>query len=342
MQQSAICELEPVQQTENLYVELKRRVEDAGLLKPQPLYYSVKIPVTLALFFLGWVAMILVDITWFRLLDAAFLAFTGGQVGYLLHDAGHQQIFRKSWKNDLLGLLNAFVLGSSYSWWVDSHNKHHGKPNQPPLDPTVEYSLFAYSEENAQEKSGFVRFLVKRQAFLFVLFTTLYPIGMRIDSLRYLISQNSKYRSLEICLFFLFFPVYFLVLYFAMGFWLAMLCMVVHQALFGFYLSCVIVTNHMGMPMLSMEENPDFVTHQVMTARNVKGPWIVDYLFGGLNYQIEHHLFPRMPRNRLRHASRIIRPYLDEKAIKYYEAGVFQCYREVFSYLHRVAKSLER
>jgi fatty acid desaturase len=327
---------------ENLYLELKRRIQDAGLLQPQPLYYAVKVPVTLALFFIGWVALVLVDNIWLRLLDAAFLAFTGGQVGYLLHDAGHHQIFRTSWKNDLLGLLNAFVLGSSYSWWVDSHNRHHGRPNQIPFDPTIDYSVLAFCEKTAVEKTGFARLLVKYQSILFIPFSMLYPIGMRIDSSRYLVSQQSRYRALEIVLFISFFPAYFLLLYFSLGIWLSTLFILVHQGLFGLYLSSVIIPNHIGMPVLSADETPDFVRHQVLTSRNVRGPWILDYFFGGLNYQIEHHLFPRMPRNRLRDASRIVRQFLDQKSITYYETGILQCYREVFSCLHRVAKSLKR
>jgi fatty acid desaturase len=136
--------------------------------------------------------------------------------------------------------------------------------------------------------------------------------------------------------------VYFLVLYFCLGLWLSPLFIVIHQALFGLYLTSVIIPNHTGMPMLSADENPDFVRHQVLTARNIKGSWFVDYYFGGLNYQIEHHLFPRMPRNSLRKVSRIVRKFLEEKSIAYNETGMFQSYREIFSHLHAVAKSSDK
>jgi hypothetical protein len=46
-----------------------------------------------------------------------------------------------------------------------------------------------------------------------------------------------------------------------------------------------------------------FLREQVLTARNIYGNWFIDFMYGGLNYQIEHHLFPSMPRYSLRPCS---------------------------------------
>jgi fatty acid desaturase len=81
---------------------------------------------------------------------------------------------------------------------------------------------------------------------------------------------------------------------------------VVQQALFGLYLGCSFAPNHKGMPMLSADDQGDFLRRQVLTARNVRGNWLVAFALGGLNYQIEHHLFPSMPRPNLRRAQPII------------------------------------
>jgi fatty acid desaturase len=326
--------------SENLYTELKQRVRAAGCLEPQPLYYAILIPVTMILLCSGWVAMAVVDHFWFRLAGAVFLAFISVQVGYLGHDAGHQQIFSRSWLNDLLGLVNGFSIGTSYSWWVDTHNRHHGRPNQISYDPAIEYSVLAFSKEEAAGKKGLLRLIVKLQAFLFFPLLMLYPISMRIDSFRYILRSRYRYRAVEAISLISYFPIYFLFLYLSMGLWQAIVFAVIHQSILGLYLSFVFVPNHMGMPVLDENAEPDFVRHQVLTARNIKGTWIVDYLFGGLNYQIEHHLFPRMPRNRLRHASRIVQAFLKEKSIQYCETGIFQSYRAILSYLHEIGKSL--
>ena len=188
---------ESILEGEGLYAELKRLVEEKGLLKRQYNYYGFKVPLTFGLLALGWIALILIDNVWLRMLDAAFIAFIAVQVGFIGHDAGHQQIFRASWKNDVLGLLNGFSLGASYSWWVDTHNRHHGRPNQISFDPAINYSVIAFSEEQALEKTGLARFIVKHQAFLFIPMLALYPLSMWIDSLRYLIRERSRFRAIE-------------------------------------------------------------------------------------------------------------------------------------------------
>jgi fatty acid desaturase len=264
------------------------------------------------------------------------------QVGYLGHDAGHHQIFRTSWKNDLLGLVNGFSLGTSYTWWVDTHNRHHGKPNQISFDPAIEYSLLAFSEEEVAEKKGLARFMVQLQAVFFIPLFMLYPISMRFDSIRYILQNRYRYRIVEAFTLVAYFPLYFLLLYFSMGFWQSLLIAALHQSLFGLYLSSVFVPNHIGMPVLAPDANEDFVRHQVLTSRNIKGARIVNYLFGGLNYQIEHHLFPRMPRNRLRKASKIVQAFLQERSIHYCQAGIFQSYRSILSYLHQIGNSCKR
>ena len=290
----------PEPRHESLYAELKRRVEERGLLKRQPFYYAVKVPATFALLAMGWAALFLVDQLWFRILDAAFLAFMTVQAGFVGHDAGHRAIFRSTWKNDLLGLINGFSVGASFSWWMDTHNRHHGKPNQESYDPAISYSVIAFSEEQARTKTGVERFMVRHQAIFFIPLLMLYPLSMRIQSIRYLLRERTRYRFLELAFLAIHFPLYFFVLYSLLGFWETLLFAVIHQSLFGLYISSVFVPNHMGMPVLKSEEQLDFVHQQVLTARNIRGPRIVDFLFGGLNYQIEHHLFPGMPRNRSR------------------------------------------
>ena len=82
----------------------------------------------------------------------------------------------------------------------------------------------------------------------------------------------------------------------------AVVFLVIQQGLFGVYLGCSFAPNHKGMPVLGEDEKIDFLRRQVITSRNIRGGWFTDFALGGLNYQIEHHLFPSMPRPSLRHA----------------------------------------
>ncbi|MCH7800907.1 MAG: fatty acid desaturase, partial [Chloroflexi bacterium] len=87
-------------------------------------------------------------------------------------------------------------------------------------------------------------------------------------------------------------------------------------------------------------EEMDFLRRQVLTARNVKGHPITDLWYGGLNYQIEHHLFPNMPRNNLKEAQKIIRVFCEEHSISYHETGVVQSVKEILQYLHQESAPL--
>jgi fatty acid desaturase len=81
--------------------------------------------------------------------------------------------------------------------------------------------------------------------------------------------------------------------------------------------------NHKGMPTLTQSEELDFLRRQVLTSRNVRGSRLVDFVLGGLNYQIEHHLFPNMPRPNLRHAQPLVRAFCTRHNIRYTEATMF-------------------
>lgn len=116
----------------------------------------------------------------------------------------------------------------------------------------------------------------------------------------------------------------------------------VHQMLFGLYLGSTFAPNHKGMLILEKSSPLDFLRRQVLTARNVYAhPWN-DFWYGGLNYQIEHHLFPSMPRNNLKKAQRIVKAFCQEHEISYYETSSVQSYKEILSFLHGIGAPLRK
>jgi fatty acid desaturase len=96
------------------------------------------------------------------------------------------------------------------------------------------------------------------------------------------------------------------------------------------------------MPVLRGDSPLDRLRRQVLTARNVRAHPVTDFWFGGLNYQIEHHLFPSMPRNQLKAAQATVRTFCQAQAIPYHETSVWQAYRDVLRHLHRVGAPLRR
>jgi len=325
---------------EPLYAELKRIIESHGLLKTQPLFYWYKILAAFLMFVSAWVIFFVADQNWIKLLDAVYLAFATTQLSFLAHDAGHRQIFSSSRRNDIFGLISVLLVGGSYFWWVDTHNKHHSKPNQTPHDPAIDYTILAFSHEDAVRKTGIYRFIVRYQAWLFGPLMCLYPISIRVDSIRFFLRNRYPFRLAETILMATHFLLYFFILFTNLSFWSAISFVLIHGALYGLYITSVFVPNHMGMQILEPSSDLDFLRHQVVTARNIKGPRFLDFWFGGLNYQIEHHLFPKMARNRLRKAGKIVEDFCRQKSIDYYETSFFRSYLEILRYLRGVSLSL--
>jgi len=281
-----------------------------------------------------------VESFWLQLLNAAFLAFAFTQIGFLGHDAGHRQIFNGAPRNALFGLAINLLLGISRSWWVDTHNQHHVNPNDLDLDPHTALPVFAFSEEQARSKRGPLRLLVGYQSFYFVPVLLLEGIGVRTASVRYLVGGKAKDQVAEALLMALHFVLYVGLLLYALSVWQALLFILVHQALFGLYMGSVFAPNHKGMPLLDSESRLDFVRRQVLTSRDVKAHPLTDFLYGGLNYQIEHHLFPSMPRNKLKKAQTIVRAFCEARSIPYRESSALQSHREILQYLHQVSAPL--
>ena len=132
------------------------------------------------------------------------------------------------------------------------------------------------------------------------------------------------------------FLLYFGLLFYFLNPWQVLAFALVHQGLFGLYYGVVFAPNHKGMLTIDKDNPMDFLHTQVLTTRNVKPGLIADFWYGGLNHQIEHHLFPMMPRNNLGEARKIIKAFCQQHDISYYETSTSRSYWEILSFLHRV------
>jgi fatty acid desaturase len=127
---------------------------------------------------------------------------------------------------------------------------------------------------------------------------------------------------------------------FLLGPALGLMVVLIQKVTGGIYVALVFAPNHKGMPQTTRVERPGFLERQVLTARNVKASRVKDLIYGSLNYQIEHHLFPSMPRRNIRKASKIIKQYCDEIDLPYHEATMLQSYRELLGFLDEIGRSV--
>ena len=322
------------------YAELRQLIVRRGLLHKQLAYYAYKILSTLGLLAGSLAILALVDTLWVQLINAGFMGLVFAQIAFIGHDAGHRQIFSSVRNNEITGLIICFMLALDRSWWLDKHNRHHNNPNHLALDPDADFPVLAFTKEQALKKKGFYRFIVKYQAFLFYPLLVLEGLGLRLAGVQFLLTNKIRYPLAESLLMLGHFVAYFGLLFFLLSAWHAVFFIMIHQAVFGLIMGSVFAPNHKGMLMVDENDELDFFRRQVLTARNVKGHPFTDFWYGGLNYQIEHHLFPNMARNKLGEAQKVTKAFCKEHAIPYHETGIVQSMKEILQYMHQESAPL--
>ena len=256
-----------------------------------------------------------------------FLAIVFAQVGFLGHDAGHSQVFRSRRANTVLGLACGNLgTGVSYDWWAGKHNRHHAHPNTEGADPDIMIGVLAFSGARARAGRGVQRLVFRYQAYLLVPMLFLEAVGLHASSIRTVTRPGCRHRAWEAVLLGAHFATYLGAVFLVLPPVKAVVFIVVQQGLLGFYLGCSFAPNHKGMPILAASDKTDFLRRQVLTSRNVRGGWLTDFALGGLNYQIEHHLFPSMPRPNLRRAQAMVAAFCADRGVAYTQTSLLGSY----------------
>ncbi|MFF0268850.1 fatty acid desaturase family protein [Kribbella sp. NPDC004536] len=326
------------QQYVSLYTDLLQTVRDLGLLRRRQGYYVTRMSIVLGTLLLIVGGMVLLGNSWHQLWLAGALALVLVQVAFLSHDSAHRQIFDSNARNDWTArILAGGVLGMSVSWWRSKHNKHHAAPNQADRDPDVQLKALAFTPQAVADRGPVGRWFAARQGWLFFPLLTLEGVGLHASSLKHLLRRGaSRTERVEAGVVATRIIVYVAALYVLLPAGKATAFLGLQLAIFGVCLGAAFAPNHKGMPIVPAGMKLDFLRRQVLTSRNIRGGVFTDLALGGLNYQIEHHLFPSMPRPTLRQVQPIVREYCELHGIAYAEVGLFTSYRIVVGYLNDV------
>ena len=323
------------------YADLAAEIRRLGLLRPRPGFYAVLLAVQLLALAATVSGMLMLRHSWWALLLAPVLAAVSTQTSFMGHDAGHRQITRRRDTSEALGLFCGNLLnGLSYTWWVDKHNAHHAHPNDVGSDPDVYPGALVFDRRDAVGRSGLRGWVTRHQAWLFLPLLTLEGMNLQLSSARALMRPGARHRTTEATLLVVHAVAYVGLLLVALTWQQAVVFLVVHQALYGVYLGCSFAPGHKGMPRLEPEQAADPLLRQVLTSRNIRGGAFVDYALGGLNYQIEHHLFPSMPRPHLRQAQAVVRRFCADRSVSYEETTAWSSYARAIRHLHAVGAHL--
>lgn len=321
------------------FTALMDEVKSAGLLERRYGWYVGRVAILLAAFAGAFVLLFTLGSSPWQLLVAVLFGVLFTQAAFLGHDGAHRQIFVSGKRNEWFSrVLANGVVGLGYGWWMHKHTKHHANPNKVGKDGDIKAGAIVFVVEDAVPMTGVRAWLAARQHWFFLPILLLAGIDLHINAVKSTLKgdEQIKHRGVEgalLAIRLIGFPALVVV---AAGPWMGLAFMVVQLFVFGFYMGGSFAPNHKGMPIVHANVNIDFLRRQTLTSRNITGGWPVAMGMGGLNFQIEHHLFPSMPSINLRRARPIVKRYCEERGVAYTETTLVGSYRIVLRYLQKV------
>ncbi|GAA5230582.1 fatty acid desaturase family protein [Arthrobacter cryoconiti] len=321
------------------FIQLCEQVRAVGLMDRDIKWYVARI-VRQSLGYLAVLALFLtLGQSWWQLVTAVLLAFVCTHTAFLAHDAAHRQVFSSAKQNAWLARIcgNLFV-GLSYGWWMNKHGKHHLNPNKIGVDGDIDPGALVFDPDSAAKRKGFAKWFARRQGAFFFPLLTLAALDLHIAAVGRVLDRKQivPKRKTEMGLLFVrlvimpAFTIWFL------GWGIGLAFIAVQVMALGVYMGGSFAPNHKGMPLVPKDVKIDFMRRQTLMSRNISGGWWVDAGMGGLNYQIEHHLFPTMSSRNLKAVQPMVRAYCAERDITYTETTLGQSYMIVMRYLNRV------
>jgi fatty acid desaturase/predicted heme/steroid binding protein len=358
-------ELKPVAQRnfERAYRDLRGKLVVAGMFNSSKFYYAWKCFSNLAIWAAGCLCVILSDSFAVHMVGAFLLALFWQQCGWLSHDFLHHQVFKNRLFGDLSGVFWGNVAqGFSVGWWKNKHNTHHAVPNlhescpdahdgDPDMDtmPVLAWSL---KMAKTAEISPVGQFLVKNQSILYFPILLVARISWLLQSFTYCFDvgggiweskgssdakRNFPLQKTEQLGMLIHYSWFGSLLFTQLSISEAVVFFLASQMMCGFMLALVFGLGHNGMSTYNAENRPDFWKLQVTTTRNVTSNLFVDWFCGGLQYQVDHHLFPSIPRHNLPKVHALVAAFCKENGVNYYECGMMKGTIEVLSHLKQVS-----
>jgi fatty acid desaturase len=320
------------------YADLKNLIQASGLLQRRYGYYARR-GALLGVALAGvWVGFAFVGDSWVQMAVAAAFGLVLTHVAFLSHDADHRQVFRSGAANEWLAAgLGGLLMGMSASWWKLKHTRHHANPNKIGADPDIEPAVIVFYPERDRKHGRIATYLSDRQGWWFFPILAVEGLNLHVQSIITLCGRAPvKRRAAELAMMGARWGAYVTVLFLVLSPGIAGAFIGVQLAVFGVYMGCSFAPNHKGMPIVPRDAKLDFLRRQVLMSRNITGPGIIAFAMGGLNYQIEHHLFPGMPSANLRDARKIIKPFCEDRGVRYTETSLLHSYGIVVRYLNDV------
>jgi fatty acid desaturase len=344
--------------------ELTVKMEDAGLFQTDYSFYYM-LGARLALLFASVLYGVLCsDNFYVHALSGCMMGIFWQQAAFVGHDLGHNGISHSRITDSRMGLLFAnFFTGIGCGWWKRSHNVHHIVTNSIDYDPDIQHlPIFAvstkflerpivskfYNATMSLNKAAFV--LVGVQHYLYYPVMALARINLYIQSLlhiygigAYSLKEQVYRRDLQA------------LTLFGFGCWYSALvmalptiaskvvfCMLSHNV--AGILHVQITLSHFAMPVhegvtYDNSEN-GFLWTQMAGSMDIDCPLWMDWFHGGLQFQVVHHLWPRIPRHNLRKVQGILKDFCKQYPhLEYHHYGFIKANKIMVAKLKETANT---
>jgi linoleoyl-CoA desaturase len=303
----------------------------------------VKSAVMLSLYLIPFILMLTIPMSAWLIIPLSILMGIGmAGIGMgVMHDAVHGSFSKKIWVNKMVGNVIYFIGGNKFNWKVQHNVLHHTYTNIEGHDEDIEpKAIFRMSQASPLKK------IHRFQHVYAMFFYSLMTISRMVNEFKQLANYNKKGLTKqqgstprkEFSKLILGKIVYLMVIiglplvFSSFSWWLVILGFIVMHLVAGLFMSLVFQMAHVveeaSQPVPDSDGviEKEWAIHELETTVNFsRKSRCFAYLIGGLNYQVEHHLFPNICHVHYRAISPIVERTAKEFGLKYNENRTFAC-----------------
>lgn len=304
-----------------LFNQLKQDVKDKGLLQRVPIRGSIEM------------AAILISITillttaphWNIILLSIFLTIIYTRAVFVSHDILHRQYFKsKSLSKNLSYPFSALILSNSSSWWDYKHNvNHHTYCNIIEKDEDIRALDGAFTPNRGNSP------FIKKYKYIIFWGAMFFMFPAFIAQSYSFVIKKKLWGELALML--MHWPLIWGTLIYQIGFVDTLIVALLLNFIVSPWLSFGFITNHLGCETFNKDTSKDlsWMELQMRGSRSLKGGKFTHWFYGGLNTQIEHHLFPTAPRFNLLEVQKMTREFAKKHNINYFETSPLEAYKQI-------------
>jgi acyl-lipid Delta6-acetylenase / acyl-lipid (9-3)-desaturase len=341
--------------------EIRQRLLQEGRFETNmSFYYGLGLWITCIFMAMIYFTLYRVD-TISHMIGAILLALFWQQMAFIGHDIGHCSITHDFVTDNNVGIIiGNFLTGIGIGWWKRSHNVHHVVCNSIEHDPDIQhmpimavtenifqnnniYGFFSTFHERIINFDTTAKFLVSYQHYIFYPLMMVARFNLYAQGWIHILTQPQvRKREWEIIA--------------LLGFllWLSSLIYFIPEASIGEKIAYVFLSHalagvlhvqiclsHFSMGTYSgtayNDDSDEWFKMQLFTTLDIDCPEWLDWFHGGLQFQIEHHLWPRLPRHELRYASKLVKEFCAKEGVHYHNPGWIEAQGELVRSMYQVA-----